>query len=67
MPKMKSHRGASKRFKKTKTGKVKRFKAYRSHLLEKKKPARKRRLRKTALVSSSDMKRIRRLLPYRVG
>ncbi len=64
MPKMKTHRGAAKRFKKTGTGKVKRFKAYRSHLLEKKRPARKRRLRKPAMVSSTDMKRVKRLLPY---
>jgi large subunit ribosomal protein L35 len=63
MPKMKTHRGAAKRFKKTKSGKVKRFHAFHSHILEKKAPKRKRRLRGAALVDKSDMKRIKRLLP----
>lgn len=64
MPKMKTHRGAAKRFKKTKTGKIKRFRAYHSHILEKKSPGRKRRLRSSTLVSSSDRKRVAKLLPY---
>ena len=64
MPKMKTHRGAAKRFKKTKSGKIKRFRAFHSHILGKKSPKRKRRLRSATLVSSSDMKRVKKLLPY---
>lgn len=63
MPKMKTHRGAAKRFKKTGSGKVKRYRAYSSHLLEKKGPRRKRRLRQSTLVSAADSKRVQRLLP----
>lgn len=62
MPKMKSNRGAAKRFKKTGTGKFKRKKAYKGHLLTKKSSSRKRKLRKSALVSTADQKRIERLL-----
>ena len=58
--KMKSHRGASKRFKLTGTGKLKRSKAYKSHILTKKTAKRKRGLRKSTLLSSADLKRIRR-------
>ena len=65
MPKMKTHRGAAKRFKKTKTGKIKRFHAYHSHLLEKKSPKRKRKLRGSTLVDKSDLKRVDQLLPYK--
>ena len=65
MPKMKTHSGAAKRFSRTKTGKVKRNRAFHSHILEKKSPKRKRRLRSSTLVSSSDMKRIKKLLPYK--
>ncbi len=64
MPKMKTHRGAAKRFKKTKTGKIKRFRAFHSHILEKKTPRRKRRLRSATLISKSDQKRVAKLLPY---
>lgn len=64
MPKMKSKRGAAKRFKATATGKIKRRKGWKSHLLEWKAPRRRRRLRKSTLVSGVDAKRIRRLLPY---
>ncbi len=64
MPKMKTHRGAAKRFKRTGTGKVKRFRAFHSHILEKKSPKRKRRLRKPTLISGSDMKKINKLMPY---
>ena len=64
MPKMKSKRGASKRFKATASGKIKRRKGWKSHLLEWKSPKRKRQLRKGTLVSKADEKRIRRLLPY---
>ncbi|MBS4008908.1 MAG: 50S ribosomal protein L35 [Clostridium sp.] len=63
MPKMKTHRGAAKRFKKTGTGKFKRSHAYARHILEKKTPSRKRRLRKNTLVSASDIKRVARMLP----
>ncbi len=64
MPKMKTHRGAAKRFKITGTGKIKREKAYGSHILTKKTAKRKRNLRKLTLVDKSDYKRIRELLPY---
>jgi large subunit ribosomal protein L35 len=62
MPKMKSNRSAMKRFKKTATGKVKRRRAYKAHLLTKKASSRKRRLRKNALVSKADRKRVERLI-----
>lgn len=64
MPKMKTHRGAAKRFKKTASGKLKRSKAFTSHLTGKKSSKRIRQLRKAGLVSESDMKRIKQLLPY---
>jgi len=64
MPKMKTHRGAAKRFKITGTGKIKRSKAYKSHILTKKSPKRKRQLAQSTLVDKSDSKRIKRLLPY---
>ncbi len=65
MPKMKTHRGAAKRFKKTATGKIKRNKAYRSHILSKKSPKRKRKLRKAAIVFKGDQRRMAQLLPYK--
>ena len=64
MPKMKSHRGAAKRLTKTGTGRLKRHKANKSHILTKKTTKRKRRLRKSDLVAKSDEKRLKRLLPY---
>ena len=64
MPKMKTHRGTAKRVKKTGTGKLKRMRAYKSHILTKKTQKRKRRLRKPHLVAKSDEKRIKRILPY---
>ncbi len=64
MPKMKTHRGAAKRFSKTGTGKIKRFSAFTSHLLEKKGTRRKRRLRQATLISDADSKRFKKLLPY---
>jgi large subunit ribosomal protein L35 len=64
MPKIKSKRGAAKRFKVTGTGKVKRSKAFKSHLLSSKGKKRKRKLRRAALVSASEAKNIRRLVPY---
>ncbi len=62
MPKMKTNRGAAKRFKKTAGGKVKRRKAYKGHILTKKSASRKRNLRKSALVSPADRKRVGRML-----
>jgi large subunit ribosomal protein L35 len=64
MPKLKTHRGAAKRFKKTATGKFKRAKAYKSHILTKKGPGRKRGLAKSTVVSASDIRRVREMLPY---
>lgn len=62
MAKMKSHRGASKRFKITGTGKVTRHKAYKSHILTKKSAKRKRGLRQSTLLTSADEKRIKNVL-----
>lgn len=62
--KIKTNRGAHKRFKVTGTGKIKHFKAYGSHLLTGKSPRRRRNLRKSALVDKRDLKNARRLLPY---
>jgi large subunit ribosomal protein L35 len=64
MPKMKTHSGAAKRFSKTGSGKLRRNKANRQHILTKKRTKRKRTLRQHDLVSSDDMARVRRLLPY---
>ncbi len=64
MPKMKTNRGAAKRFKATGTGKIRRRKAFTSHILTKKSTKRKRKLRKSGLVAASDVKAIRRMLPY---
>lgn len=62
MPKQKTSRAAAKRFKVTGKGKIKRFKAYKSHILTKKHPKRKRGLRKGTLVSNADVGRVKRLL-----
>jgi len=64
MPKLKTHRGAAKRFKVTGTGKIKRRSGYKSHLLTGKPAKRTRRLRKASLVSEADYVRMKRLLPY---
>jgi large subunit ribosomal protein L35 len=64
MPKMKTNRGAAKRFKASGSGKVVRNKAYASHILTKKTTKRKRNLRKSDLVDSANMKSVRKLLPY---
>ncbi len=64
MPKMKTNRGAAKRFKKTGSGKLKRSKAYASHILTKKSTKRKRGLRQADLVSAADHKGMQRILPY---
>ncbi len=62
MPKMKSHRGAAKRFRTTRTGKIVRRRAYANHILEKKDARRKRRLGRPGMVSDADRKQVRRLL-----
>ena len=63
MPKMKRHKGATKRFKVTGTGKVRRYKAFKSHILTKKTSKRKRRLRQAGIVQTTgDTKRVKRLL-----
>ncbi len=63
MPKMKTHKGAKKRFKITGTGKVKRMKAYKSHILTKKDSKRKRRLRRaTTVATRGEAKNLKRLL-----
>lgn len=64
MPKMKSHRGTAKRIQLTGTGKPKRAKAGKSHLLETKSANRRRRLRHSEVLSKSDQHRTKRLLPY---
>lgn len=62
MPKMKSHRGAAKRFKLTGTGKVTRAKAFKSHILEKKSANRKRKLGQSTLVSKPDARHIKHVI-----
>ncbi|HOJ34237.1 MAG TPA: 50S ribosomal protein L35 [Candidatus Hydrogenedentes bacterium] len=64
MPKIKSNRAAMKRFRRTKTGKFKRDKAYASHLMTHKSAKRRRRLRTPVVVSPSETARVKRLLPY---
>ena len=65
MPKMKSHSGAKKRFKVTANGKVQGRNAFSSHILEKKSPKRKRRMRRPTEVSGADAKEVRTLLAGR--
>ncbi len=64
MPKMKSHRGAAKRFKRTSSGKIKRNKANKQHILTTKTTKRKRQLRRDEMVADVDVPRVERLLPY---
>ena len=64
MPKLKTNKGAAKRFKITKTGKIKKRTAGRGHILGKKTRKRKRHLRKSGYLSPQDAKKMRRLLPY---
>jgi large subunit ribosomal protein L35 len=64
MPKMKTNRGAAKRFKATGSGKIARNKAFSSHILTKKSTKRKRGLRQSGLVDDADYKNIKRILPY---
>lgn len=64
MPKMKTNKAASKRFKKTGTGKIKRFQCNKQHNPTHKPPKRLRKLRKATLVDITSMKRVKRVLPY---
>ena len=64
MPKIKTNRAAAKRFKKTGTGKLKRMKAYKSHILTKKTTKNKRELRKATIVDSTNVKNMKKILPY---
>ena len=65
MPKFKTKRAAAKRFKTTGTGKLKRFKAYKSHILTKKTTKRKRNLRKATMMDQTNEKVMKKILPYR--
>ena len=65
MPKLKTHRGAAKRFSLTKSGKVKRGQAFRSHILTKKSTKRKRGLRMSAYASDANAATIKKLIPYK--
>jgi len=62
--KIKTHRGAAKRFKKTKSGKILRSKAFKRHILSSKSTKRKRQLRGSTVVAEGDMARLERMLPY---
>jgi len=64
MPKMKTHRGAAKRFKKTGSGKLQRNHAFHSHILTKKSPGRKSALSGEVEVSKANTKTVKRMLPY---
>ena len=64
MPKMKTNRGAAKRFKKTGSGKIRRNSAFTSHILTTKTTKRKRNLRKSSIMAPADAKRIKVLIPY---
>ena len=63
--KLKTHRGAAKRFKKTATGKFKRGSAFKRHILTSKTTKRKRGLRKSTVVSDSEQAKLERMLPYK--
>jgi large subunit ribosomal protein L35 len=65
MPKLKTHRGAAKRFKKTGSGKFVRSKAFKQHILTSKSSKRKRHMRGTAVVHKSDAEKLARMLPYK--
>ena len=64
MPKIKTNRAAAKRFKVTGTGKLKRSKAYKRHILTKKTTKTKRNLRKAAIVDATNVKNMKKILPY---
>jgi large subunit ribosomal protein L35 len=66
MPKMKSNSGAKKRFKMTGSGKIKRKKAFKSHILTKKSSKRKRQLGQSTLVDPTNVKAVKKLIPYDV-
>ncbi len=65
MPKLKTHRGAAKRFKKTATGKFVRAKAFKRHILTSKTTKTKRHMRGTEVIDDSDVPRLRKMLPYK--
>ena len=65
MPKQKTHRGAAKRFTLTKTGKIKRAKAYRNHIMASKSPKQKRNLRAAGYVDKTEVKKMKMLIPYK--
>lgn len=64
MPKMKTNRAAAKRFKRTGSGKIRRMKANKSHILTKKTRKRKRNLRKSTILSDADLRRVKGMVPY---
>jgi large subunit ribosomal protein L35 len=64
MPKVKTSKAAAKRFTMTGTGKLKRMKAYKSHILTKKSAKRKRNLRKAAMTDATNIKNMKKILPY---
>ena len=64
MPKIKTNRAAAKRFKKTASGLLKRSKAYKSHILTKKSTKRKRNLRQSAITDATNVKNMKKILPY---
>ncbi|MBV8052954.1 MAG: 50S ribosomal protein L35 [Acidobacteriaceae bacterium] len=64
MPKLKTHKGAAKRFKKTATGKVKRQHSYLRHILTSKPHKRKKKLGGSVLVSDADLAKVKRMIPY---
>ena len=64
MPKIKTSRAAAKRFKKTGTGKLKRNQAYKSHILTKKSTKRKRNLRHATIADETNVKNMKKILPY---
>lgn len=65
MPKIKTHSGAKKRFKLTKSGKVKRGQAYKSHILNKKSTKRKRNLRGTVIADVTNTAKVKKMIPYK--
>ena len=65
MPKMKTHKGTAKRFRRTGTGKLMRAKAIKSHILPKKTTKRKRNLRKTTIADVTNVAKVKRLIPYK--
>ncbi len=64
MPKMKTNRGAAKRFKTSSSGKIVRNKAFSSHILTKKSTKRKRNLRKSTVLDPANLKGVKRMIPY---